>query len=135
MKFFATLALVVGLCAMPAAHSQGADPVAQAKAVAMQWLATADAGDYAASWDQAASVFQQAITRAKWTNALQSVRSPLGAVNSRVLKSAEFTRSLPGAPEGEYIVVQFETAFENKAAAIETVTPMKGADGAWRVSG
>ena len=30
--------------------------------------------------------------------------------------------ALPGAPDGEYVVIQFETAFQNKARAVETVT-------------
>jgi hypothetical protein len=42
---------------------------------------------------------------------------------------------LPGVPDGEYVVIQFSTVLEKKAAATETVTPMKGPDGHWRVSG
>ena len=42
---------------------------------------------------------------------------------------------MPGAPDGEYVVIQFETSFENKKHAIETVTPMMDKDGTWRVSG
>lgn len=57
------------------------------------------------------------------------------AMKARKVKSATFTRTLPGAPDGEYVVIQFESQFENKAAAIETVTPMRDKDGAWRVSG
>jgi hypothetical protein len=33
------------------------------------------------------------------------------------------------------VVITFETAFENKASAVETVTPMLEKDGKWRVSG
>lgn len=135
MKIFTTLALMAGLLVMPAARSQGADPTDLAKAAATHWLTLADTGDYAASWDQAADAFQAAIAKPKWTAAMQSVRSPLGAARSRRLRSAEYTRSLAGAPEGEYVVVQFETTFENRPGAIETVTPVKGRDGAWRVSG
>jgi hypothetical protein len=120
---------------VPAARSQHTEFVSQAKAAATQWVALADAGDYAASWDQAASAFQAAIAKPKWSGAMQSVRAPLGAVKSRKLNSAEFTKSLPGVPEGEYVVVQFETIFENKAGAVETVIPMKEKDGSWRVSG
>ena len=43
--------------------------------------------------------------------------------------------SLPGAPDGEYVVIQFDTSFTNKKVAVETVTPMKDEDGIWRVSG
>jgi hypothetical protein len=43
--------------------------------------------------------------------------------------------SLAGAPDGEYVVIQYETSFENKKSSIETVTPMLDKDGKWRVSG
>jgi hypothetical protein len=42
---------------------------------------------------------------------------------------------LPGAPDGEYVVIQFESSFEKKKSAVETVTPMLEKDGKWRVSG
>jgi hypothetical protein len=42
---------------------------------------------------------------------------------------------LPGAPDGQYVVIQFETSFENKHNAVETVTPMLEPNGQWRVSG
>jgi DNA-binding GntR family transcriptional regulator len=135
MKIFAAIALAAGMSALTAAHAQGADAVAQAQAAATRWVALADAGDYAASWDQAATSFQAAIAKPTWSEALQAVRAPLGAVKSRQLRSADFKRALPGAPDGEFVVVQFQTAFENKAAAVETVTPMKDKDGTWRVSG
>ena len=41
----------------------------------------------------------------------------------------------PGAPDGEYVVIQYEASFENKASAVETITPMLDKDGQWRVSG
>ena len=54
---------------------------------------------------------------------------------SRKLKSTQFATSLPGAPDGEYVVIQFEASFGNKRASVETVTPMLEKDGQWRVSG
>jgi hypothetical protein len=41
----------------------------------------------------------------------------------------------PWAPDGSYVVLQFETRFEHKAAAVETVTSMLDRDGVWRVAG
>ncbi len=70
-----------------------------------------------------------------WVRTIEAVRRPLGDVVSRELRSADFTTTLPGAPDGEYVVVQLATEFENKASAVETVTPMKDPDGVWRVSG
>jgi hypothetical protein len=59
----------------------------------------------------------------------------MGDFISRSVKSAEYATSLPGAPDGEYVVIQFSAGFTNKKSAIETVTPMKDPDGKWRVSG
>jgi hypothetical protein len=53
----------------------------------------------------------------------------------RTVKSKQYATSLPGAPDGEYVVVQYETSFHNKKSSIETITPMLDRDGKWRVSG
>jgi type IV secretory pathway TrbL component len=138
MKFYAVVAFVpfvVSLLAGGAAQAQGAEAIAKAEAAASQWLSLTDSAGYGASWEQAAGLFKAAVSKANWESAIQGVRAPLGAVKSRKLKSAQFTKSLPGAPDGEYVVVQFETQFENKAGALETVTPLKERDGSWRVSG
>jgi hypothetical protein len=42
---------------------------------------------------------------------------------------------LPGAPDGEYVVIQYESQFESKKAAIETVTPRLEKDGSWKAAG
>jgi hypothetical protein len=130
----AGLALAALLTA--AACADPADPTEQAgQACALTWLKIVDGGDYARSWDQAASRFREAVPKDRWVSQVGAVRGPFGAVKSRRPLSAQFSRSLPGAPDGEYVVVRFSTSFENKAEATETVTPMKDADGQWRVSG
>lgn len=106
-----------------------------AVAAANHWLQLTDAGDYGASWQQAAPLFKSSITRERWSQALEATRTPLGKVVSRKLIAAKYTTSLPGVPDGEYVVIQFEAVFANKAAAIETVTPTLTKDGAWRVCG
>ncbi|WP_211841887.1 DUF4019 domain-containing protein [Massilia eburnea] len=127
--------LIASLLLSSAAFAQDAASGDLAKAAASNWLALTDAGTYGASWDKAAPPFQKAIDKQGWEQALRNVRMPLGTVKARRLTKAEFTHSLPGAPDGDYFVLQFATQFENKAAAVETVTPMKGPDGTWRVSG
>jgi hypothetical protein len=112
-----------------------ATAIKQAESVATTWLALTDAAKYGRSWDEASSLFQASITKANWETALKSVRTPLGTLKARKLKAATFTLTAPGAPDGEYVVIQFDTQFENKAAAVETVTPMRERDGSWRVSG
>jgi len=75
------------------------------------------------------------VKQEQWEQSLQTVRKPLGKSISRQVKTKTYKTSLPGAPDGEYVVIQFETSFENKKSAIETVTPMMDKDGMWRVSG
>lgn len=114
-----------------------ADKTAEEKAVqaANEWLALVDNADYAKSWETAAELFKNAVTQPQWEQAMTAVRKPLGSVQSRKLKSKQSTPTLPGAPDGEYVVIQFDTSFENKKASIETITPMLDKDGEWRVSG
>ncbi len=99
------------------------------------WLQLLDEGKYADSWDQSAKLYQHDVTKQQCEVLLSAARMPLGKVLSRKLKSKRYTGSLPGAPVGEYVVIQFETSFENNQSAIETVMPMKDKDGKWRVSG
>jgi len=103
--------------------------------VANEWLQLVDNAKYNESWDSAAEFFKTAVSRDSWQQTLQAFRSPLGKIISRKVKSKRFTKSLPGAPDGQYVVIQYETSFENKKSAIETVTPMLDKDGKWRVSG
>jgi len=99
------------------------------------WLAVVDSEKYDESWDEAAEYFKSAITRDKWKESLQAVRKPLGRMVSRKLKSQQYFTTIPGAPDGEYVVIQYDTVFENKKAAVETITPMLDKDGKWKVSG
>ena len=45
---------------------------------AKSWLILVDQGKYGESWDAAAALFQGAMGRGKWEEALTSVRTPLG---------------------------------------------------------
>ena len=99
------------------------------------WLSLVDEGNYAESWNQVAGLFKNAVTKEQWQSTVKAVRTPLGKVVVRKLKSKKYTETMPGAPDGEYVVIQYETTFENKKSAVETVTPMLDKDGKWRVSG
>jgi hypothetical protein len=55
-------------------------------------------------------------------------------VERKVRRTAHVT-SLPGVPEGDYLIIEFDTSFDNKAAAIETISPARDADGNWGVAG
>ncbi|MBN1899347.1 MAG: DUF4019 domain-containing protein [Spirochaetes bacterium] len=102
---------------------------------AEKWLNLVDKADYRTSWNQAASYFKNAVAMEKWEQAMNAVRKPLGRLLNRAVTSKKYYTTLPGAPDGEYVVFQFRTSFENKKSCIETVTPMLDKDNEWRVSG
>lgn len=133
-KLAALLVLSTGLTA-PLVHGQPPGNAAGALDAAKQWLAAADANDGAATWDQAAPAFQAAISRQAWSDALKQARQPFGKVEARTLVSSERKHALPGAPDGDYVVLMYDTRFAHKAHAVETVVPVRDQDGRWKVSG
>jgi hypothetical protein len=129
-----TLALCAGTLSSPRAADQPG-PERAAQQAAESWLRLIDSGQYGPSWDSAARFFKGAVTKEQWINAITAVRGPLGPVKSRELKNTTHTKTLPGAPDGDYVILQYGTSFEKKQSAIETITPTLDPDGQWRVSG
>jgi hypothetical protein len=131
--FAASILAVVCLLSVRSSDAQSSSTKA-AQISAESWLSLIDSKNYAASWDEAAALFKSAITQDKWEAAVKGARSPLGDLKTRVLKSTTATTTLPGAPDGDYVVFQYNTAFDQKQAALETVTVIKQ-DDTWRVVG
>ena len=99
------------------------------------WLGIVDDGQYAKGWETAAGLFKKTVTQAQWNGLVTARRAPLGKMLSRKLQSVNFSKTLPGAPAGDYAVALYDTSFEHKKKAVETVTAMLDQDGVWRVSG
>lgn len=143
----------VALATLPAARAQGpqaatASPAATAaasaeeaanieaaKTAARGWLERFDAGDAGVAWDRSAAAFRKAVTRDKWIADLKSLRETVGAIQGRESKDARFTRSLPGAPEAAYVLIQNAVRYEKKGTGIETITMVREDDGVWRMAG
>ena len=121
-----------GLAAKEAPPSS--DKEEAAISAALSWLEMVDAGKYDESWDSAAAYMKGAVDKETLGRSLGGAREPLGAVKERKVASSTYTTTAPGAPDGEYVIIEFETSFENKKQAVETVTPMMDG-GTWRVSG
>lgn len=135
-----SIALVAAISAAPGplfttntVHAQDASATA-ARTSVDAWLSLVDTHNHGASWETAASVFKNAVTQEQWSAALQKARVPLGQMKSRALKGSTVAKP-PAAPDGEYLVFQFDTSFDQRASAVETVTAFKEKDGTWRVAG
>jgi hypothetical protein len=135
MKLRIAFIVVIVAFAVVAVAQDNAAKIKAAEAASDAWLKFVDSGDYSQSWAEASSLFKAAVTQKDWEQKVSAVRQPLGALLSRKLKSAEYKTSLPGAPDGQYVVIQYDSSFANKKSAVETVTPMLDKDGQWRVSG
>ena len=125
LSTFLALALAVG------AGPTGQQPDLTA---AKTWVGLVDAKRWDDSWATAGTLFKSQMPQPRWALTIAPVREPLGAVSSRVVNGVTKSKSLPGAPDGEYEIVQFETTFANKADATETVVLSHEATG-WKVDG
>lgn len=128
--------MMMGLILAPvAAFAQNANKEKAAAAAAEKWLGLVDKSEYSQSWKEASTNFRDRVSEEKWEQAAQSVRKPLGKLMTRKLANQTYRESLPGAPDAQYVVMQFDTSFANKKSAVETVTAMLDKDGKWRIAG
>lgn len=126
---------VIFLLSAGISRAANAEKERTAVTAAQKWLGLVDTGKYSESWREAAGYFKSAIQQDQWEQSIRAIRPPLGKVKSRKLKTKAYKTTLPGAPDGQYFVIQFRTSFQNKKSAVETVTPMLDNDGRWRVAG
>ena len=114
------------ICLLILSQPLSADQAKEKAAIeaAESWLSLVDEGLYVESWREGAAYFKKAVSQEQWTQSMVAYRKPLGKTLSRKITSAQYTTTLPGAPDGEYVVIQYQTSFENKLTAVETVTPI-----------
>ena len=134
MRWVIALSCVLLVVALPAPVRAAEASEAAALQAAEAWLKLIDAGQYGASWDEASSAFRRAVSRSTWEKKAAAAREPLGKVVTRKVASKQLTHELPGAPDGTYVVLSFETKFEHKERGTETVTMMLD-DGRFRGAG
>ncbi len=136
MKKFVLVLMGIGIISIigcsPSSSSEAENAALKS---AKAWLVLVDSEKYEESWEEAAEYFKGAVPKEQWQQSMQSVRKPIGKNISRKLQSKLYLTSLPGGPDGEYVVIKFDSSFENKRNALETVTPMLDKDGKWRISG
>jgi hypothetical protein len=118
----------------PATATSVAATPSAAAASARNWLALIDAARWTESWDAASSRLKTQLSAAQWQSTMANARGPLGVVSSRTFQSESRMKTLPGLPDGDYDVVQFQTSFAKKSAAIETVALMREGAG-WKAIG
>lgn len=141
-----TIAVLAALCVLAACSAEpepNAAPdvsvvdsaeQAQAQRAALAWLALADAGDWRGGWDSAAAVFQGKADADGWAATAKQVREPLGEAQSRELMRATPRDALPDNTAGDFLMLEYRTAFAKvPGSAYETLFMAKD-DGGWKVA-
>lgn len=131
-----SLCICLGMAVMLTAGCAKKNPEAEKAAVeaAREWLGLVDQGLYIESWQDSAAFFQAVVSSNQWVRSMEGARRPLGGTLSRDMRGAKYRTTMPGAPDGQYVIIRFNTSFANKKESVETVTPMLE-NGTWRISG
>ncbi|KEO91597.1 hypothetical protein EH31_02700 [Erythrobacter longus] len=109
-------------------ESSGASAAALSRA--RQFIRAVDAGNWTGSWEVAGTFFQSQAGADEWTALVEPVRGPLGKVEERRLATVQKAASLPGAPEGDYEILQYQTKFSKvDEISTETVILIRNGDG------
>ncbi len=128
--------------APPPAGMQQAEPSADphiadeqaAERQALGFVGYLDHGRYADSYAYTGMLIRAQLDRDAFAKQLEKARAGTGALLSRELIDASYATTVPGAPEGQYVVLHYSASFANRQEALETLT-LAFAKGYWRVSG
>jgi hypothetical protein len=135
MKRYVAPIVVLALlaCGLSVAGAEDSPEKAAQKA-AEAWAPLWDAGRYDESYQELAEHTRKSFTKRQWFVYWSAVRKPLGKLKSRKPVGAKYIKSLPGVPDQEGAVLQYESSFENKESVVETFGMMREKDGIWRVA-
>lgn len=126
------LLLLLTLMSVPA--FAGPSTEEQAVASANDFVKLVDASQFDKAYDAFSSFGQKAVSKEQFVAMMKGVQDKIGTQTSRKLKSKQFSHQLPGAPKGDYWVIDYETNFSKKGPSVERVTSMLEGK-TWKVGG
>ena len=135
MTRFAFIALVlIAANVLPATNSAAQlrrSDTGSPQAAADEWKTMVDAGTWDQAWDSAGSAFKSMITREYWRG-LMAGRAVHGHVMASRLQGSG-PLALPGFPDGQYWVFQYQVEFRNGSTGSDMVA-VRSEAGRWRVA-
>lgn len=111
------------------------EKAAAARVAAAAFLQQVDQDAFAASWQNAATLLKEKVTEAEWVDKLSKIRSIAGPMVTRAEDSISYSTTAQDSPDGEYILLTYDTTYKTRGKASEIVTVMLDKDGTWRVAG
>lgn len=142
LNWIAVAVLAAGLSQRPLLAvqdaPQGGDPNAAAEQAAerqaLGFLGYLDQGRFADSYAYTGTLLRAQADREKFASQIEKARAGTGALQGRELIDANYTTTVAGAPEGQYVVLHYHANFAGRPDTVETVT-LAFAKGYWRVDG
>jgi hypothetical protein len=134
----AVIVAVAGMAAALSAQQVSADPhTAEEQAAerqALGFLGYLDNGRFADSYAYTGMLIRSQLDREVFASQVEKARTGTGALQARELIDAGYSTTVPGAPEGQYVVLHYRSSFANRPDTVETLT-LAMAKGYWRVDG
>jgi len=101
---------------------------------AKKWLELLDTDKAGLAWDNASKQLKSVVKRDQFVAQMRGVRKPLGKLQSREAVKFGRANELPGAPAGDYSIIEFEAKYKNGKLAEQVVWSIEEGD-IWRVAG
>lgn len=100
-----------------------ADPMFQTihASQATSYLELLDQQKLEEAWQYSAPLFKALNDKLQWQQRIKAIRNAYGPVSVRTLRLSSHRSTYTNAPDGDYLFIQFNSTFENKANGIETV--------------
>ena len=96
------------------------------------WLSLIDENKYPETWGSLSDIFKKTSTKEQWLDDLEGFRKPLGKLLGRKLL---YVTESSDKELGEYLIIQYQSLFENKVSKGEAVSVVRDSEGAWKVLG
>lgn len=116
----------------PAKPTDPAEKVV-ATEIANRFLDLIDGGQYGSTWEMTGAHMRRLTSRPIWAATLSGIRAGTGAIQSRRVVEAIFTRTLRESPPGHYYVIGFDSRFESRTMREKVLLNLER--GQWRVEG
>jgi hypothetical protein len=101
---------------------------------AEEWLRIIDSGDYELGWREVSAFVRDQSTVDRWTAQLAEMLTSSGARETRIFLSAKRPSVVSsGLPAGEYVMVNYQSAYANVSPAAEVLVVHDEGERRWRV--
>lgn len=99
---------------------------------AEKFVAVVDSGDFFSAYDSGSKILKSLSDKDEWAAEQNRVFELLGRSLDRQLKTVRSRDSYPGMPDGNYLIVCYQTRTEYKTEAVEVLLLKESGEG-WRV--